>query len=419
MLYDVTANNLDQNAPDGVFRSLINDTDFRVYFRDRIFKHCFHNGLLTPGGATPAFEYRMNEISTALVPETARWQARSSINPPWDRDGEWQNEWDYVTDTYFAQRTGILLDQLRARGWYPVEAPEFEPHGGEVEAGFSPVITAGPGTVYVTMDGSDPRLPGGAVNPNAIAVNGSEVSDTLIAKESTWTYLDDGSNQGTTWRNIGFDDSAWSTGQAELGYGDGAGGAEGTEIGYGGNISSKFITTYFRKTFTATDVANITGLQLGLRRDDGAVVYLNGAEIWRNGMPATGPITYTTLATNGAGGADETIFHQKTDVPVNLLIEGVNVISVEVHQNSPTSSDISFDLELHATSPSDPSPLTLDRSAVVSARLLSGSEWSAVNSVRFLVGTPASSDNLVVSEFSYRPAKPSTRRRPRDNLQSN
>ena len=407
MLYDVIANNLDQNAPDGVFRSLMRDDDFQVYFRDRVYKYCFHEGLLTPGGATPSFEYRMNEISSALVPETARWQPSRADSLPWDRDGEWQDEWDYVTDTYFAQRTGILLNQLRNRGWYPVEAPEFEPHGGEIEAGFSPIITSGPGTVYITTDGSDPRLPGGTINPNAISVNGSEVSTTLINKEETWAYLDDGSDQGTAWSAPGFDDSTWSTGQAELGYGDGPEGAEGTAVGFGGNRANKFITTYFRKEFTATDVANITGLQLGLRRDDGAVVYLNGTEVWRNGMPATGAITHTTLATNGAGGTDETIFHQKNDLLIALLLEGPNTIAVEVHQNSATSSDISFDLELHATKPSDPSQLSLDESTLVRARVLSGNEWSPVNSVRYLVGTPASSSNLVVSEFSYRPTKAS------------
>ena len=165
MLYDVIANNLDQNAPDGVFRAMMNDVDFQVYFRDRIYKHCFHGGLLTQGGLTPSFEYRMNEISTALIPETARWQPRAADSLPWDRDGEWQDEWDYVTDTYFATRTGILLDQLRARGWYPVEAPEFDPHGGEVQAGFSPVITSGAGTIYVTDDGSGPATPRGGGQP--------------------------------------------------------------------------------------------------------------------------------------------------------------------------------------------------------------------------------------------------------------
>jgi hypothetical protein len=192
MLYDVNSNNLDQDAPDGVFRSMMRDRDFQVYFRDRIFKHCFHDGLLTPGGPTPSFEYRMNEISSALVPETARWQPRTADSLPWDRDGEWRDEWNYVTDTYFTRRTDILLNQFRANGWYPVEAPEFEPRGGEVAPGFSPVISSGPGTVYLTTDGSDPRLPGGAVNPGAFVVDGGEVSETLIAPESEWSYLDNG-----------------------------------------------------------------------------------------------------------------------------------------------------------------------------------------------------------------------------------
>jgi len=406
MLYDVIANNLDQNAPDGVFRSLMNDADFRVYFRDRIYKHCFHDGLLRPGGLTPSFEYRMNEISVPLIPETARWQPSSADSLPWDRDGEWQDEWDYVTDTYFAQRTGILLDQLRAQGWYPVEAPEFDPHGGEIQAGFSPTITSGAGTIYITQDGSDPRLPGGAVNPAAQAFNGSTVTATLIAKEGDWKYLDDGSDQGTAWRESGFVDTAWAIGTAELGYGDGIEGAEGTEVGFGGNASEKYITTYFRKQFNVTNAANINGLLLGLRRDDGAVVYLNGTEIWRSGMP-TGVISSTTLATNGSGGADETTFHMKSDVPVNLLLEGTNTIAVEVHQTLQTSSDISFDLELLATMPSDPSQFSINKSTLVNARVLQGGEWSPINSVRYVVGEPADDTNLVVSEFSYRPASPS------------
>ena len=252
-----------------------------------------------------------------------------------------------------------------------------------------------------------PRLPGGAVNPDAITVNGSEISETLIAKEETWNYLDDGSDQGTAWRNPGFNDASWSSGVAELGYGDGPTGAEGTEVGFGGDLTQKYITTYFRKEFTATDVLEITGLQLGLRRDDGAVVFLNGTEVWRSGMHPTNPIDYTTLATNGSGGTDETTFHQKNDISPSLLVEGTNTIAVEVHQNLETSSDISFDLELYATTPSDPSQLQIDESTHIQARVLNAGQWSPVNSLRFLVGDAANSTNLVVSEFSYRPARPS------------
>ena len=402
MLYDIVADNLDQNAPDGVFTSLMNDVDFRVYFRDRIYKHCYHGGVLSPGGPQAAHDYRINEIFEAIVPETARWQPSSATSLPWDRDGEWTVEWDYMRDVYWPQRTPILISQLRARGWYPVDAPEFDPHGGQVESGFSPLITSGAGTVYVTTDGSDPRLPGGAINPAAMAVNGSSATHTILPAGAIWKYLDNGSNQGTAWRAMGFDDSGWSSGPAEFGYGDGG---ETTVVGFGANAADKHITTYFRRTFEVEDAATVNGLILRLLRDDGGVVYLNGTEVWRSAMP-TGAIDSETLASSGAAGADETTFFVKTDVSPGVLVEGTNTVAVEIHQSAASSSDLSFNFELAVVKPADPSQFSLSESAAVSARVLQGNEWSAINTVRYTIGAPADATNLVVSEFSYRPAGP-------------
>ncbi len=410
MIYDVTANNLNTGAPDGVFTALMNDLDFAVLFRDRVYKHCFHDGLLAPGGPQQSYDYRMNEIFDAIVPETARWQG-AAINPPWDRDDEWTNEWGYITNTYWTQRTGILLDQLRGRGWYPLEAPEFEPRGGEVAEGFSPAITSGAGAIYLTSDGSDPRLPGGAINPAARAVGGAVVTTPLIDRGSVWRYLDDGSDQGSAWRAPGFDDSGWASGPAELGYGDGAEGAEGTVVDYGPSGTDKHITTYFRRGFEVGGAAGVQGLLMGLRRDDGAVVYLNGTEVWRSGMPP-GAIGPETLASNASGGADETTFHIKPDIPPALLLEGPNTLAVEVHQNAPTSSDISFDLELSATGPADPSELALSESTLLKARVLQGGEWSPLSEAVFTIGDAADATNLAVSEFSYRPAPPTVEEDP-------
>ena len=68
----------------------------------------------------------------------------------------------------------------------------------------------------------------------------------FVETGSEWRYLDDGSDQGTAWRALGFDDNGWAQGPAELGYGDGD---EATEIGYGGDPGNKFATSYFRHTF--------------------------------------------------------------------------------------------------------------------------------------------------------------------------
>lgn len=167
---------------------------------------------------------------------------------------------------------------------------------------------------------------------------------TLIPTGAAWAYRDDGSDQGSAWRGLGFDDSAWAVGVAELGYGDGD---EATVVSYGPNAGQKYITTYFRRAFTVAAPASLGGLTLRTLRDDGAVVYLNGAEVWRSNMPA-GAITYTTLASTPIAPAGETTF-TAAQIDPSLLVAGTNVVAVEIHQVTPASTDISFDLELIGT----------------------------------------------------------------------
>ncbi len=163
----------------------------------------------------------------------------------------------------------------------------------------------------------------------------------ILSAGSEWKYLDDGSNQGTTWRALDFDDSSWESGPAQLGYGDGD---EATVVGFGPNSGSKFVTTYFRSKLEIADPSSVVGLSLGLQRDDGAVVYLNGTEVFRTSMPE-GEIAFDTFASVVAGGADESNFWQ-TDVDPGLLISGDNQLAVEIHQANGSSSDISFDMEI-------------------------------------------------------------------------
>ena len=161
----------------------------------------------------------------------------------------------------------------------------------------------------------------------------------LVPSGSDWRYLDNGSNQGIAWRQLGFNDDAWKTGPAQFGYGDND---EATVVGYGGNSNNKFITTYFRKTFRVDGAASVPAVIVRLLRDDGAIVYLNGTEIFRSNMP-TGTVAHTTVASSTT--ADETTFFLQSANP-SLLVDGTNVVAVEVHQSSTNSSDLSFDLEL-------------------------------------------------------------------------
>jgi hypothetical protein len=181
------------------------------------------------------------------------------------------------------------------------------------------------------------------------------VDAPLVAAGAVWKYLDDGSNQGTAWRGFNFDDGEWASGPAELGYGNNP----VTVVGFGPNETNKHITTYFRRTFTVDAPGLYTNLTLGLLRDDGAVVYLNGLEVVRSNMPG-GTITYLTRALSAVGGADESTFFPTT-LNAALLRAGTNLLAVEIHQSAPDSSDLGFNLYLSASGRQLPPALSVSR----------------------------------------------------------
>ena len=171
---------------------------------------------------------------------------------------------------------------------------------------------------------------------NAIA------EDLLIPFGDAWSYLDTGVDPGATWVTAGFDDSAWLSGSAELGYGD----TQTTVLGFGADSENKHITTWFRRTFTATNVGEISRLKMSVKRDDGIRVFLNGSEIARDNL-TTGTVSAGTKARNDVSSSNEEIL-LRFNVDPGLLVEGGNILAAEVHQEDVESSDLSFNLELSA-----------------------------------------------------------------------
>jgi uncharacterized repeat protein (TIGR01451 family) len=158
-----------------------------------------------------------------------------------------------------------------------------------------------------------------------------------------WKYLAN-NTRPVGWETSAFNDIAWPSGNSELGYGDGG---EATVVPYGPTATNKYITTYFRKTFTIADVSLYSRFILNLIRDDGAVVYINGVEVIRNNMPA-GAINHSTLASTVVSGAGETT-PVNFSIPASYFVTGTNTIAVEMHQENVNSSDISFNLELQGS----------------------------------------------------------------------
>ena len=165
--------------------------------------------------------------------------------------------------------------------------------------------------------------------------------DLLIPFGSVWKYNDTGANLGTAWIIPVYNDASWSSGPAELGYGDGD---EATVVGYGPDASNKYLTTYFRHTINIADVNVYQNFQLKIKRDDGAIVYVNGNEVMRSNFGTSSyqfdDDSYTTISSSG-----ENIIFSKL-LSASMFQNGENLIAVEIHQSSVTSSDLSFDLEL-------------------------------------------------------------------------
>ena len=384
------------NSPGQLYSSLRGNAEFRLRFGDRVQKHLFNDGELTPEKAAQRHAQIADWIDQALTAESARWgdlQEGTNGGKLFNPIDHWFPTMADKQANYFPQRTDIVVNQFRNIALYPnVDTPEFNQHGGQVAPGFELNITAPVGAIYYTLDGSDPRLPGGAISPDALEY-GVGNALTLIEKGSTWKYLDDGSDQGTAWSTAGFDDGSWASGPAQLGYGDGD---EATVVGYGPDPANKYITTYFRHTFNVDDPLQFDQLTVEVQRDDGAVVYLNGQEVARSSMPE-GQIDFDTLAEPTV---EETIFFPFAVDP-SLLVQGENVIAVELHQHAGTSSDTSFDLGL--TGSDLAGMVVLNDSTLVKARAIYSSEWSALNEAQFITHQPANAQNFAITELNYHP----------------
>ena len=180
----------------------------------------------------------------------------------------------------------------------------------------------------------------------------------LLNLTNSWRYNQTVSYDGTNWTATNFNDSALPLGRGALAVED-AGNAfviarTNTALTLGR------ITYYFRTTFTFT--GSVAGVFLTFSNivDDGAVFYLNGREVQRLYLPAAPTsITYTNLANNHEATAFD-VFTLSGPLVETNLVQGTNVLAVEVHQTTAGSSDIVFGCAVSAMFPQlTPPPLRL------------------------------------------------------------
>ncbi|HYV31288.1 MAG TPA: CotH kinase family protein, partial [Candidatus Binatia bacterium] len=159
-----------RSNPQYIWFRLQQNAEFRLAVADRVQKHCFNGGALTPQSMKGRFLSRSNEIQRAIVGESARW-GDAQVAVPYTR-ATWVAAMADVYNNFLGGRTAVLINQLKADGLFPnLSAPLLNTYGGVVSNGISLFMTNnnGSGSIYYTLDGSDPRVRGGDVGPAATA----------------------------------------------------------------------------------------------------------------------------------------------------------------------------------------------------------------------------------------------------------
>ncbi len=160
--------------------------------------------------------------------------------------------------------------------------------------------------------------------------------ETVVFEDDSWKYLEGTFEPDTNWRKLAFNDASWLQGIGGVGYGD----ADDN------TIINPVTSLYLRKTFTIIDTSEIAEVILHVDYDDAFVAYLNNVEIARSNIGTLGD---HPLYNQGSTALHEAQMYQggnpdqfiiNTQLLNNILTQGNNVLSVQVHNDNISSSDL-------------------------------------------------------------------------------
>ncbi|MDA7580478.1 CotH kinase family protein [Crocinitomicaceae bacterium] len=156
--------------------------------------------------------------------------------------------------------------------------------------------------------------------------------ETVVYETDTWKYITPTTAVAPNWTVLNYNDASWTNGQGGFGYGD-------------NDDNTTFpstISCYQRIEFNIVDINAIEAAVLNIDYDDAFVAYLNGSEVGRDNITSQGHPAYNQAADGlheaqmYQGGAPESITISSSD-----LIQGANVLCVQTHNESQSSSDMS------------------------------------------------------------------------------
>lgn len=319
-----------------IFLNMLRNEKFRKQFIDT---YCMMGGsVFHPDRARPIIQ-----------------QVADQINPVLAYEGITYNETAYkLLNAMTTSRTNTMLNALR---YYPAfNLYETQPQQCRI-AGSTPQGKIFINNLPVPTNRFDGQLFGPIQLRAATPVGyrfvgwrsanggGSTNEMQILERGSEWSYYDQGSLDNENWYAENYGAGTWSVGQAPFGFSNNAGvqGQFKTTLNYGNDPQNKRPTYYFRKSITLEKAPDANqDFTLNFSVDDGCVVYVNGQEAGRNNMPS-GTVSYNTYSSAYAG-------TQPNDgnivIKGRFFKKGQNIIAVEVHNSSASSTDLYWDANL-------------------------------------------------------------------------
>ncbi|MFN0129036.1 MAG: CotH kinase family protein, partial [Verrucomicrobiales bacterium] len=342
--------------------------------------------------------------------------------------------------SFLKQRLAWIDDQNYV-GSAIYRPPSFSHPGGSVPTGTTLTITrytgtppggysyASGGTLYYTLDGTDPRPSSGGAGDVVLISGSGNACQWLVPSAANGGLTLTAAAGAQQWTNYTAppNNAQWNTATTGVGYERNPGDPINYLTHFGTNANTEAAmysinpTCYLRVAFNIPNQAALDAvgtLTLGMKYDDGFRTYLNGVAIaGRNDTDPSLTSNPPTAQANQTNDDSQAINFESIDVTTlgrPALRVGTNVLAVHALNSPATSSDflIAPRLTYQPVSNSGSAqtytgPITLNTSAQVRARLFANGNWSPLTSANFIVGAvPASAANLVISELCYKPLAP-------------
>ncbi len=166
--------------------------------------------------------------------------------------------------------------------------------------------------------------------------------ETVVQEDDLWNYFIGDKEPPSGWQNSSFDASAFPKAMGGFGYGD----SDDNTI-----LNDPTSSVYYRTDFVVHELVQISKIVLSMDYDDSFIAFINGVEVARNNIDGR-TVTFDALANTDHEallytGQRPEYFELNMSNLKSILVEGINVLAIQINNVSASSTDLSGRTWLH------------------------------------------------------------------------